>query len=112
MTTLPLLLLALLPVDFVARESCEVIEINHLYDDAGRETLCQWIAWGSGGRCLAWRMNNERRLDPVHNESWFMDDGRVRSVRARTVIETWLMYDPELADRELLPANQRRGLRK
>ena len=112
MTATALLLASFLPVDGVARETVQVIEVNCLYDCQARLTLCQIIFWGSNGRVIAWRLNNERRLDPVANVSWFIDDGKVRCIRGRTVVETHLQHDPELDDREILPASERRGLRK
>jgi hypothetical protein len=40
-----------------------------------------------------------------------MDAGVVRCITARTVAESWTMFDVETAAREYLPANERRELR-
>lgn len=106
-----LLLLSILPRDFMARESVELIEVNHVYDGEGRLHLTQTIFWSREG-VQAWRMNNEGKLNPVGKVLYFMDQGTVRCVTARTVAESWTMYDVELADRDLLPRELRRELRK
>lgn len=108
-----LFLLLILPRDGVLRDAVEVIEVNHLCDDSANETLCQVIFWQADGRCAAWRLNNQRRITPVNGACWFVDEGLVRCVRGLTTVETWTQgYDPEIADRVILPVEKRRGLRK
>ena len=44
---------------------------------------------------------------------WYDEKTREnRRVTGRTFIETWTLNDPELRNREVLPQNRRRGLRK
>jgi hypothetical protein len=103
-------LLCILPMDFTARESCEVMEHNTVYDYEGKQHINQVIFWESTGRCRAWRMDNERRI-PMHKTAYFMDQGVVRCITARTVTDSHTMYDPETYDRELWPKEFRRELR-
>jgi hypothetical protein len=109
--TFALLLLSIIPRDDCVRESVELIEVNHVYDLDGNQHLTQTIFWNARD-VIAWRMNNEGRLTPSGKVLYFMDAGVVRCITARTVAESWTMYDVEVAARDLLPANERRGLRK
>jgi hypothetical protein len=104
-------LLCILPMDFTARESCEVIEHNTVYDYEGKQHIRQVVFWESNGRCRAWRMDNERRI-PIQQPAYFMDQGVVRCVTARTVVESFTQFDVELADRELLKSELRRELKQ
>ena len=44
--------------------------------------------------------------------STWMDDGRLRRVRADLIRETWTQEDPESMDRSILPESRRRRLRR
>lgn len=62
--------------------------------------------------CLAWRMTN--RVNIHHNVGsvtvLFHDGDTFRRVRAKFYMETWGTVDPEVAHREILPSEERRGL--
>ena len=107
---IPALLLSIVPLDFTARESVEMIETNHVFTYDGERHLSQIVFWNRDG-VLAWRMDNEGVRRPVGKTLYFMDGGVVRCITARTLAESWTMYDVEVADRDLLPSELRRELK-
>jgi hypothetical protein len=111
MTLLALALLSTIPQDFCVRERVELIETNRVFTYEGEPHLTQAIFWGREG-IIAWRMNSEGRLNPTGNVLYFMDAGIVRCITARTVAESWTMYDVELHQRDALPASERRELKQ
>jgi hypothetical protein len=111
MTLLAIALLSILPRDFCARESVELIETNHVFTYEGEPHLTQAIFYGREG-IIAWRMNSEGKLNPTGNVLYFMDAGIVRCITARTVAKSWTQHDVELSAREYLPANERRELKQ
>lgn len=112
-----LLLLALLPHSPVEVQAVDVIEVNHPIDIAtGKETFIQFIFRDYDGQDFPitdWRLAGDKRLTK-HGDHWrltWVDGGRVKSVRADSVIETWTDWDPELAEREKTPKEKRKLLR-
>lgn len=120
---LALLLLAVIPPELVARESVDLIEVNHFYDEQGRLVFDQvifydWSPPHSRYQVIAWRLVKCRSQLPSrdwngggHVAIW-ADGETIRSVRAAGYRETWTQYDPELVERETLPKCQRRELRQ
>lgn len=119
--TLALLLLATIPPDLVTRESVDLIEVNHFYDERGRLVFDQvifydWAPEHSRYQVIAWRLIKCRSQLPTrdwhrggHVAVW--SDGEVmRSVRAASVRETWTQFDVELEERTVLPKEKRREL--
>lgn len=111
------LLLAVIPQDFVARDSVERLELNHFYDDNGQLVFTQLIGWERNKRCRFWKMDKTQSLIPLPDRqhggycvTW-IDGDLVRQVRAVSCGESWTQWDVELADREHLPQDQRRPLR-
>lgn len=122
------LLLALAPPaladnrpELTLEDRADVAEVNHFYDEQGRLVFDQaiWWEWSpihERHQCLAWRLIKSPSQLPVpdHERGGFAatwNDGEViRTVRADSYRETWLQYDPELADREVLPKERRREL--
>lgn len=117
-----LILLGILPVDAVTRESVDLIETNHFYDEHGRLVFDQVIFydWSHGDaryQVRAWRLVKNPNQLPVRDWSnggytalW--QDGEVlRKVHAPAVRESYLQYDPELIEREYLPKERRRELK-
>jgi len=111
------------PVDNVATDRVDLIEINHFYDELGKHVFDQVIFydWSSqSGRynVRAWRLL--KRPAQIPQRDWIRGnyvavwhDGIVlRKVLAETVQESWTQYDPELVERAFLPKEQRRELRK
>ena len=107
-------LLAILPMDGdLKRETVDCIELNRTYDECGQLVFTQWILWDWNGArhdVVAWRLDKpdmhfqERRL----TLTWY--EGGWRQVKAKYWRETWEQFDPELAEREILPKQQRRGI--
>jgi hypothetical protein len=102
------------------RDRCDAIEVNHFYDDEGRPVFTQLIlvdrnAQG-GWDVVAWRMvkspATQSRSRPARDQ-WpqaDQDGDYFREVRTPFMAESFTQFDPELAAREWLPDNQRRGL--
>lgn len=132
MNILLLLLIAILPAPEPLRERCDRIELNHFYDDDRRLVFDQLLFWDwshDAGRyqLRAWRMvkwQHGKQHAPIASmipqyshsrrcwQSNWHDGDLWRCVEAECVIETWTQYDPELTDREFLPKEHRRELRK
>lgn len=116
------LVLGLNPYEDVARDSVDLIEVNHFYDEHGRLVFDQvifydWSPEHSRYMVRAWRLvKNPAQLpqrdwqDGGYVAVW--QDGEVlRDVRATAMRETWTQYDPELLEREYLPKEKRRELK-
>ena len=120
--TLLFVLTAILPHEPpTVREQVDLLELNHVQcPQTGRETLTQVIYWrwhegNSRNHVTAWRMAKLPELFGRDGREWTesREDGPVRRIiRAKQFRETWTFHDPEIEDRQLLPADQRRGLRK
>lgn len=115
--------LTLNPVEDVATDRVDLIEVNHFFDEQGKHVFDQiifydWSAQYSRYNVRAWRLLKNQAQMPQRD--WRRDefvtvwhDGAVlRKVRAETIRESWTQYDPELAERAYLPKEQRRELRK
>lgn len=109
------------PVENIAREQVDLIEINHYYDRQGKLVLDQvifyeWSAKRGRFQVRDWRplkSSNQRPRRDWQRGGWLAvwRDGHVlRKVRASAVRETWTLYDPEVVDRELLPKPLRHRL--
>lgn len=111
------------PRDEVTVDRVDLVELNHFFDDHGRLVLDQliyydWSPAESRFQVRAWRLlKNPAQLpkrDGADGEfvaRWH--DGQVlRKVHARQFRETWTQYDPELFEREFLPKDKRRDLKK
>jgi hypothetical protein len=110
------------PQQDVARESVDLIEVNHFYDEHGRLVFDQvifydWSAGDARYMVRAWRLvKNPAQLphrdwrDGGYAALW--QDGEVlRHVRSHAIRESWTQYDPELVEREYLPKERRKELR-
>lgn len=121
-----LLILTILPQVEPVVDRCDVIEVNHFYDWEGRLVFDQLIFWEWNplwcrDDVLDWRLLNKcpgglPESDHRHGgwTSTFYDEqaGIIRTVRAKSVRETWTQEDPEAIERQICPASQRRGLTK
>jgi hypothetical protein len=110
-THLVILLLSIIPQDLCVRESVEITDVNQTYDYDAQPNLRQVIFWETDGRCRDWRMAPVGKLHFSGKSVYFSDNGLIRCVTARTVVETHSMHDPETYDRELWPKELRRELR-
>lgn len=102
----------------VLRDSVCVLEINSYFDDEGRLVFSQLIGWEDNDTVRFWRLAKEPSHVP--SRDWanggyrvtFTDGERVRTVTAASFRETWTQWDVELANRSVVPPEQRRELRK
>lgn len=125
---LPLLLWASGPSDGnpTLRESVDLIELNHFYDDLGRHTYDQvifyeWSVEYSRYHVIAWCLVEEDQsrmpvLLPGGREvqvRWYdRDVKRMREVRSKLYRETWTQTDPERENKKLLDEKYRSSLLK
>lgn len=124
---LPLLLWASGPSDDnpTLRESVDLIELNHFYDDLGRHTYDQvifyeWSVEYSRYHVLAWCLVEEDSRMPVYlpggrevQVRWYdRDVKRTREVRSKLFRESWTQTDPERENKKLLEEKYRRTLLK
>ena len=106
-----------LPCDLVARDQCASLTRHHLYDECGKPVFVQMVAWEESGRCFFWRMAKEDTpLIPKRvSNGWVLtweDGGILREVFASSYDSgLHTQWDIEVADRELLPVEQRRRLK-
>ena len=119
MILLLLLTMAILPRESAVRESCDVVELNHFYDDNGRKVFDQVIFYdwdGARHQVRDWRLVKDPSQLPQRDwesgeyVALFCDKSVLRQVRAASLRETWTQYDPELIERQSLPKEQRRLL--
>ena len=121
--------LGIAPQDDVARESVDLIELNHFYDEQGRLVFDQvifydWSATDARYNVRAWRLvKNAAQLPqrdwasalsgvPAGGYSAMWQDGeQIRHIYSKSIRETWTQYDPELLEREYLPKERRKELR-
>jgi hypothetical protein len=100
------------------RQRVDLIELNHFVDQEGREVFRQLIFydWSSTHRryhVRAWRLVKDasqlpqRRWDPAIYQCTWHDDHQLRQVWSPAFRETWSQKDPERANREILPEDQR-----
>jgi hypothetical protein len=110
------------PQEDVARESVDLIELNHFYDEHGRLVFDQVIFydWSSADaryNVRAWRLVKNPAQLPQRDWSsggysaMWQDGEQLRHIRSRSIRETWTQYDPELVEREYLPKERRKELR-
>ena len=110
------------PREDVARESVDLIELNHFFDEHGRLVFDQVIFydWSSpDGRynVRAWRLVKNPAQLPQRDwatggySAVWQDGEQLRHVQSRSIRETWTQYDPELVEREYLPKERRKELR-
>jgi hypothetical protein len=116
-------LLGINPTEDVSRERVDLMEVNHFYDEQGRLVFDQvifydWSPEHSRYMVRAWRLvKNPTQLperdwrDGGYLAVW-QDGEIVRRVQASSMRETWTQYDPELVEREYLPKERRKELRK
>jgi hypothetical protein len=110
------------PREDVARETVDLIELNHFYDEHGRLVFDQVIFYdwsASDGRynVRAWRLVKNPSQLPQRDwkrggySAMWQDGDQIRHVYSSSIRETWTQYDPELVEREYLPKERRKELR-
>ena len=122
MLTLVILVLAVAPRDDVARESVDLVELNHFYDEHGRLVFDQvvfydWSDADARYNVRAWRLVKNPAQLPQRDWStgqfsaMWQDGEQLRLVLSPSYRETWTQHDPELVEREYLPKERRKELR-
>jgi len=121
MIAILLLLLAANPPELVARDTVDLIEVNHFYDEHGKLVFDQiifydWAPDKSRFDVRAWRLLKHSQQLPLWNserriwESIWQDGDAFRHITSQIIRETWTQHDPELVERGHLPKEERRGL--
>jgi len=116
------LALGIAPQEDVVRESVDLIELNHFYDEHGRLVFDQvifydWSAGEARYNVRAWRLVKNPAQLPQRDwrlggySAMWQDGEQNRYVHSKSIRETWTQYDPELVEREYLPKERRRELR-
>ena len=114
--------LGIAPREDVARETVDLMEVNHFYDEHGKLVFDQvifydWSQDDARYMVRAWRLvKNPAQLpqrdwkDGGYTSVW-QDGELLRHVRGKSIRETWTQYDPELVERDFLPKERRKELR-
>jgi hypothetical protein len=116
------LALGIAPKDDVVRESVDLIELNHFYDEHGRLVFDQvifydWSAGEARYNVRAWRLVKNPAQLPQRDwrlggySAMWQDGEQIRYIHSASIRETWTQYDPELVEREYLPKERRKELR-
>ena len=114
--------LGIAPQEDVSRESVDLIELNHFYDEHGRLVFDQvifydWSAGEARYNVRAWRLVKNPAQLPQRDwngggySAMWQDGEQMRHIHSRSIRETWTQYDPELVEREYLPKERRKELR-
>lgn len=117
------LVLGLNPPEHVVLDHVDLIEVNHFFDEHGKLVFDQvlyfdWSTTECRYHVRAWRLLKSPAQIPRRDVqrggyvAIWNDGGALREVRAPVVRETWTQYDPELVEREYLPKERRKDLRK
>ncbi|MEO2022609.1 MAG: hypothetical protein ABGX05_12380 [Pirellulaceae bacterium] len=111
------------PVEDLAVDRVDLIEVNHFYDEKGRLVFDQiifydWSATRSRYNIRDWRLLKTRAQLPRRDSQnqcfvavWH-DGNILRQVTANSCRESWTQYDPELTERQFLPKDRRPQLTK
>lgn len=111
------------PIEPIAAERVDLVEVNHFYDENGKHVLDQlifydWSDEKSEYEIRAWRLLKKPSQRPLkdfqrneYSVTW-QDGDTLRRIQAEAMSETWTQYDPELVARASLPKDQRRELLK
>ena len=105
------------------KETVDLVEVNHFFDERGKRVFDQaifydWCPLEGRYQVRAWRLLKSKGQFPARD--WkrggyaaIWNDGDVlRWIRAPVLRETFTQYDPELCEREVLPKERRHELRK
>ena len=122
MIAMLLMLLGVLPSENAAVEQVDRVEVNHFFDDAGRDVFDQlifydWCPRAGRYQVRAWRL--VKSVTQLPRRDWdrpdsytvrWLDGETFRDIRSRTIKESWTQYEPELDERDYLPKELRRDL--
>lgn len=114
------------PVEEVAEERVDLVEVNHFHDETGRHKFDQVIyyRWSDESRrfeIVDYKQLRSQEQVPLRVESrngylsvWQdrSDHNLLRSIHAKDMIETFTLHDPEMIQRRWLPKERRVELSK
>lgn len=116
-------MLLLMPqVDLAWESEVDVVEYSRVYNETNGDCILeQMIFWTHDFQMdrmqvVAWRLYRDERQLPTFNpitrkyEATWIDGADLRRVKAGAFERTHRMYDVELRERNILPADDRRGL--
>ena len=93
-------------------DKVNLIEVNYYHNQEGDVLLKQIIFWDWNGEGLVvvdWRILNKKKVTGRYHVKWD-DKGTLRHVTAKSYRVTHTYFDPEVANRSILPTDQRRKL--
>ena len=106
----------------VTTDRVDLIEINHYYDDAGQPVLQQLIFYDWCASARRFQIRDFRLIESPQQLPhrvpgtddyvvvWLDKHDGVRRVLAQSITKTYTRFDPEMAEREHVPMEQRRKL--
>lgn len=114
-------LAAIVPIETVCRERCDVIETNDFRDENGRTVFVQqifyeWSPCHERYMVRAWRLVKNGQPMPEYDHDrrcWsctWLDGEIMRCVTATSYRQSFTQFDPELCEREILCKDKRREL--
>lgn len=114
------ILLAASPVNLPEKtDACDLIEVNHYFDENGALLLNQILFWEWDSRearyqVRSWRLVKRPSMYPQACAEGFETTWREGPMQVRVTApkfrETWTQYDPELIERKHLAHEERREL--
>lgn len=111
------LLLASITQPFTRDEHCDLLELNHHYDQRGCHVYDQLIIWTrnpANGRfeVRAWTLCDVQGKYPIKGASGiyrvnWSDSGKTRDIVSRQFRESWTQIDPEREDQKRVHVEER-----
>ena len=111
-----LLVLGTIPHEVAVREQVDIVERNFYHDCEGKLIFVQLLFWEwqcTGHVITAWRLEKPEFsvTERPPQVTWY-DGDKLRQVRGESWRETHYQWDEEIAQREKLPQELRKGLSK
>jgi hypothetical protein len=117
MFILILTLIAFIPINFdnCIKDEVDVIEINEYRGSWKQIIFLEWHPQLRRHSVVDWRMYKSENMHPVKQGNGYLmrwhDGDLFREVWAPSRRFTYTQHDPELLDRNVIPQEQRRGLK-
>jgi len=116
--TICLSIVGLNPVGDTAKDSVDLFEVNHYYDESGRFIFKQlifydWCPKQCRFNVRAWRLIRSTGQLPTLDRrkkkyvAVWQDGSKFRRVQAKNMRQTWTQFDPEQFERKFLPKDKR-----
>jgi hypothetical protein len=105
------------PHDPCLHDTVDRIELNHVYSPTTGQRIGDYVLFwdwnGDDWEIVDWRdvtLTGRWTGCGTYQVMWRDNGGSLRIVTTRQVLETWTLYDREVANRKLLPCRDRRRL--